>query len=1082
MRRIKWKLMGLSQLGRSKLFKNLEFVFDLFRLLSRIGLYIFKIFFFPIKFLFMFIVNLIKIISFFFSFTTYYNLFLRVQELKLRVVKVYPFLNTQQNNYVNGEFYWKELFKNFLNRFLIPIRVRFEYFLLPLFLFISFLTNWVKLYKSWLLYEWHVYWFQWDFVKKNKKFLKIYLKCIFFLGISLIVLGSLCFFGGWFQLILNKFVLFFLPRGLQEVLNGYFLFFFPLFLFIFFWVYWVFLKIWSWQTSSEDLNQKFRDFDLFDEFRSDDFYKKSSSLSTKIEGKNDIFILDGGFTHSDWEREFFKEDSSVTGNTGVLLEKLYREKEGQLKFLQAGSLDISVVNQNQEDDIENLCKNYNYKLVFELLERSSQEKMFSVITEKEGSSFIKENEPIRESSWDFFFEASFQINEEDEEDLEHFLWEPEMDFFGRETDLEEIEYSIDSYREMEDSYLEWFFLFGPSLEEDSSFVDEESYFYRQALLTLSQTESDLVQASRFSFIGSKWEVWDFYDEELLQIDQAKWSATYKGKKLLQIEKEGLGGNHVIPWSHFVSGMESWFDDPMENVWIERYYEEELFEEQEILEHEDDLLESTIHLDPPKEEASVDEALALFDYFIASIAVLSYLWWTQVSYVGTGPIPRFQGETGGYRGKVPYTSDPYYYWLKSYRQNYIDRNLYELDRKYHLDLLIFLKVLKKKILVKLGKVESNVDELGRQVGRKGFQLVSLLLETKVPDLESEEDVKRKKRRRKVVFTKRYVRKYLRKNQGVEASNEELDYSLISPSDPNGFYYLEGTGRENFLEEMGYGHILEIDFFKRSYGTELTQVRDGVWTLVDFSYTWLGSFLRMVRFFSLGIVGLFWLFLEWTTWGCVYFLDWYINFWCMLCSVILVQIFYPIFLWFKELFLIFQMFEQTCSLFLVEWYRGGWLEWHLFLENYLKDWTINKGLSSLTFLEHIHWVENYYYPLNWWDKIHLGWDISGEWPRNNLVLFRVWLENQHSSFIISILVKWLGFFLEMVQIGFRFVVDLLGIVFNWNLYVLGTLLMNWMNFGIFFVNFFMKLIGFIFFLLLKGIALFFYILASIIIWVG
>jgi hypothetical protein len=940
------------------------------------------------------------------------------KEGKERVIKEHSSLNRFQNRYLKGRPLWKEWLLNQIYRIWFPIRVRLEFYSTPFRLVCSFFFSWIIGRINWFFYESKILYSQWKPIKENRFFFQSLLKGIYYLIMIGLGLCTFLFFGSYFYPYVDELALIFLTKPFWFQLKGYFYVFFPVFLFFFIW-FLKYLVSYPFKERSEDLTAKFRSFDLFDEFDGDRFYKRIKKE------KDDFFMYEGGVRLSEWERKRYNQETELSPREGFKGEAVYKKKGA---LLHVGSWDLL----KEGCELDELPLTDSMRNPYELssyLQKIRKKK--EIEWDDLGEEIYYEISPGNWQIWELGVKEALQDIDEDEEAKETFLWDPEFDFIGgREGDHEEERGADGEYHAAQEED-DWVMGFG---------ID--SYFREKGM------NQNLDWDEFFFPYSMLWESWAWYDEyamELREAEEVLINRPFSGR-LVELEWEGLQSMNWIPWTRFVHGYERWFDDPLEMLWIERLYELELILDEEEEEELDASYDSTADLDEGIHDLGMYEAYRIVDYMLFSIVLISYLFWEDMIAMGNPTDTRIvQTEFSKWHRPSNYSTDLYSSFLAEKRSEYIDPKLKKpiedgkayIRKKLGLkgDIEEYFKQIPSYLNEYREKVEKRIPGLveNLKLGKPTLKDSLVVQEEKNYELERRfhypfEKTMTSKPSRQVCFTRKYLKEKVGRNAEEEGMESPFFTIFLNPYQPEVYGTKEMTSRETIYPLLDNGTYAQFDFFKENYTMEVLQVREGLWTVIDVCYTFWGTTLRMFRFLWLVLSSFFWFFIEGSSWGLQAGVEWYISFWwpfwwkCFSLLVWpiskLIEFYHLLFLWLKALL-------------------NGYLQYG---PGWLCDISERMGVCSpdLTFSMKKDWLRAYFYSFDWWDSVSFSW---GAYPKHNVVLFRVWWDSLSPNFFLVVLSSWFFFLVKSIFLGLQFGIDLLGLVWNLNVWVFVTLLHIW-----------------------------------------
>lgn len=991
----------------------------------------------------------------------------RLVELgKKRVIKGHPTVNRFQTRFFFGRPLWKETVKNAVFRYWFPIRVRLEYYGYPLWLCYSIVKNGLKCWYSWFSYEWNFLFFQWDLLKERRSFLKGICK-----GIKWLVVG-ICFVGVWF-LFLNyiypegdKIGIFLFSEGIWVQIKGMYKAFFPFFFFFVFFLHKAVTSVCLKEVREEEVTEKFRMFDLFQ--AKNGFYKKVEEVSKKGEDRDDGFMYEGGRVLSEWEKKWFNQETDLSWD-GWKAEWVYHwkgdfAKVQKIDFVPKGGFNLEELSWSVLFD--SLGK--NPEKIGNFLEGHAKK-----VEEKEKGWLSIDERGDGFSAWEELAESCIQGTNDDENPKEFYLWEAELDLIGGyEADYEE-----------ERDYNG--FVHSGEDEDDETWVElarffsfpkekiEDDFLYKRGELVKRKKEADeILKWYSISTDGLFW-----YDSYHVELRQAEWAGRQRRGQgsLVELEWKGLQGGSWIAWS---TCLEEWFDDPLELIWMERWKEIELFAEEEEEEQDESGSEVSSDLDDGVYDSGVAEAMAAADYLLLSTIVIGYLFWMEYVPMGHGTDPRFPEHQPAKWMKPSKGYKTWFYWefLKEKRREYIDpkfknkevfkepiKKWKRLEKdwdhfwNYYLPWTWYQKKKKwEKDWIELkGHISIPVPRNFRPGSPEGSETYPHTERTVLSRSFDIPGVKMKaKPVRQIVLVRRYLKKHIVKEE--EDGWDPFITISLPEYDEDAFATMEGNRHQLIFPEMEKGVVAQLDWFQQNYYMEVYQVKEGVWSLVDVCYTFWGTFFRMGRFFWVSISSIFWLIVDGSSWGLGWLPEWYLLWWWPFCGKVLSVLVAPF----------YGIYSVTLENLKWSWmlFQGGWefgVGWFSEATDSFLDVRWNWPEKKLDAVE---WVKPFYYSLDWWDGIHWNW--PKEFPRHNFILYRIWWRQLDPNFWLVMVGNSFFWMLKFVFLVFQCLVDLVGLVWNLNLWMFGTLLNGWMWLTLYGMIFFSLFQSVLFWCLMKG----------------
>jgi hypothetical protein len=307
--------------------------------------------------------------------------------------------------------------------------------------------------------------------------------------------------------------------------------------------------------------------------------------------------------------------------------------------------------------------------------------------------------------------------------------------------------------------------------------------------------------------------------------------------------------------------------------------------------------------------------------------------------------------------------------------------------------------------------------------------------------------------------------VKKNQTLKQKDDHL---FIGEYDEDSFFYIDSYDRDDLIQEMEYGNLTDITFWRTTgtaYSHQLESPKEGIYNIIDFSYTFWGTTLRVLSLFMMFFTGLFITILDWSTSLLYFCFDWWIKQWWPFL-VIFGSGMFTILL--KEIgtysIIGAEFLLQLSSIFnyLITGQNLEWIQINL--------WTILNAKSSLILsinLKSTDWIPIYFNSINFefsfreivWDKL-----LSLEVPT------RIFLSHNLGIVISDFFISILDFILKCLQ--FLIDISLSSLKFSCSFVPI------WVNYLLILSYLGQKLVFYTLFFLFKLIVLFFYILVSII----
>jgi hypothetical protein len=321
----------------------------------------------------------------------------------------------------------------------------------------------------------------------------------------------------------------------------------------------------------------------------------------------------------------------------------------------------------------------------------------------------------------------------------------------------------------------------------------------------------------------------------------------------------------------------------------------------------------------------------------------------------------------------------------------------------------------------------------------------------------------RKRRRLRFSRHYMRS-VKKNQTLKQKDDHL---FIGGYDEDSFFYIDSYDRDDLIQEMEYGNLTDITFWRTTgtaYSHQLESPKEGIYNIIDFSYTFWGTTLRVLSLFTMFFTGLFITMLDWSTSLLYFCFDWWIKQW------------WPFLATFGSgMFMIFLKEMGTYSVIGAEFllqlgsvfnylFTGQSLEW---IQSSL--WVILNSKSSLVLsisFKSTDWIPIYFNSMNFeFPFREIAWNKFDNFE----IPTRIFLSHNLGIAISDFFVSILDFILKCSQ----FLVDI----------ALSSLKMScdfvpiWVNYLLVLSYLGQKVVFFILFFLFKLIVLFFYIIISI-----
>lgn len=134
----------------------------------------------------------------------------------------------------------------------------------------------------------------------------------------------------------------------------------------------------------------------------------------------------------------------------------------------------------------------------------------------------------------------------------------------------------------------------------------------------------------------------------------------------------------------------------------------------------------------------------------------------------------------------------------------------------------------------------------------------------------------RKKRRLRFSRKYMHS-VKKNQTLK---QKEDHLFIGGYDEDSFFYVDNYDRDDLIQEMEYGNLTDITFWRTTgtaYSHQLESPKEGIYNIIDFSYTFWGTILRVLSLFTMFFTGLFLTIVDWSTSLLYFCFDWWIKYW-------------------------------------------------------------------------------------------------------------------------------------------------------------------------------------------------------------
>lgn len=819
---------------------------------------------------------------------------------KTRVVKV-DRLNLNQTRHLDGRSLLVEIFINKWYRFWIPFYIRWEFYTEPFRVVFRLVKNYLKSLWKWWKLELEVYVFHLEEVKKLKKLLRGFWNFYFFIlvgllyliiyGLSTIYLIPL----GWklISCIASESYIHNL-RGVTNVVS----FFFHIGLIVFCWERVGSLV--SKKKSSEDVTEKIRRLDIFDEYDPNGFYKKADRSFGPALSQGGLNLSKEEKSHSknrlteSWKIEWMGIEPATyqilklgeklnysdlvsikEKESGLKLKDLYHWKYLE-KFLEHGR---KLEGESLEEIYEKWEK--GFKKIEKLVdyEKLSIKEIPEIKLER-GAEEADVIEPM--------YRYSIDMPDEEELDFQIFPLEPEMDLYGFSDDHDDKD-MIHPGSDFHDDY---------ELEGDFLNLFPEELPSWARLLSPIPAAEKIVEGKKggVSDLYKNLENMVFRRADLIRSDMVSSDRKEEG-----LSTDWFGVMDFIeglpPIVYDLPGLNDLFGP----VPIHEEYNLEAGSHDRSLPKNPNLLIGLAE--------EYDREIVLIDeiYQRAEKEKGKTLVEMELSYLNTEEIVPWSKVLSGLDSWFDEGYEIYFA-----RAGFKTAELFGTDEYWEeeeLDDETTLLVEEEDLTLEEGDEQDLSDYVAIAVAVfsyvwiQSFASIGYMPVREIRKLKNKEEkdiyyitkgleyVSGKLRRRKrMVFTRRYIRE-LRQNQGLK---EEEDLAHAIPYDSEAFFYVECYDRYDMPMELDYGHVVGTSHLTErrrdeSFGMEMDSGVEGFYQIIDFSYTFWGTGWRLIQLGIMFLFGLLLTFIDWSTGIILSLGTWYLDYWWPFLSTILLSFF-------------------------------------------------------------------------------------------------------------------------------------------------------------------------------------------------
>lgn len=835
--------------------------------------------------------------------------------MKERIVKLYK-LNVNQTRHLEGNPLWKEILKNKWYRIYIPLYTRWEFYSGPFRVFFELVKNYLKNLYKWSKLELEVYVFHLEEIKKLKKWLK---KIWLFYFVLLVGIVYLFLYGlGTIYIIpyFWKFVGLFLTEEFCYILKEAFSLldvFFYLGLFVYIWETLAYLFGMK-SSESEDVTNKMRELDIFEPNNRNYFYKK-------VDPSVGVSAFHGGLNLSEEEKgaELKNRETENWKLEWLGIQPEYykvmklSKKSRYSKYIRCDNVKKGLkLEELYNWDYLRKFLNYGKKLEKETLEEVYMNwergfekiKKIPYVTEevkKRGFLEIKLEPEIEEGdTWDSVSRYCLEMPLEEETDFYAMILEPELNLypFGETVESDN---AGGIYNELNDSESELVDLIPTDLElliEEEGGVSglykdlEHMVFRRQDLIcsdkvikgrwkegmwnepasffSLANLEDPYEKIGRMPYYFELAEklplllpyfstVYPIHEEFNLKFKEV---VPQKGEPLdLAISKTGEKEDELV----MLQGM--WSEYGREILLIDEIYQ---------------------RVESKKEKKS------LVEMELSYLTSEEMVPWSRVVY----------------SGMESWYEEPYEIYLKDKEESMLEE-FFSNDKEWEEEENWETNE-ETTWLVEEDGLEEETEGLGDYFGIMssvfcyvwiqsyaaiGYKPVSghSTFKDKHPLQHNfkrytsylinwKKWTVRGRKRKKMVFTREYVQS-VRERQRLK---DEDDLEFASKYDQESFYYNENYNRIDMLTEMDYGNLIGVSggFWEQenSWGMEMSSGKEGFYGIVDFSFTFWGTLIRLFQLLFMFLIGLILTAIDWSTGLLLSLGTWYLDYWWPLLATI------------------------------------------------------------------------------------------------------------------------------------------------------------------------------------------------------
>lgn len=841
---------------------------------------------------------------------------LGVYRMKERVVKLSR-LNINQSRHFEGYPLWKEILKNKWYRFYIPFYVRLEFYSGPFRVFFGLIKNYLKSLYKWSKLELEVYVFHLEEIKKLRK----WLKKIWFVYFILLVLIVYMFLYGLGTIYIIpyfwKFVGLFLTEEFCYILReGFSLLdvFFYLGLFVYVWESLAYLFGMK-SSESEDVTNKIRELDLFEPNNRNYFYKE-------VDPFVGVSAFHGGLNLSEEEKggELKNRETENWKLEWLGIQPEYykamkiSQRSNYSKYIRCGMKEgLKLENLYSWDYLQEFLK-YGEKLERETLEEvyMSWERGFEKIKklpymteevkEKKGLEIKLEPEIEEGDTWDSVSRYCLEMPLEEETDFYAMILEPELNLYPFGETVESDNAGGDYY-ELNDSEIELVDLiptdFELIIEEEGGvsglYKDLEHMVFRREDLIRSDMviegrwkEGTWNEAASFFSLANLEEPYErigripyyFRVAEKLPLLLPYFSTIYPIHEEFNLKFEDVVPKRGEPLDLTISKTGEKEDElvMLQGMWSE--YGREILLIDEIYQR----------VESKKEKKS------LVEMELSYLTSEEMVPWSRVVF----------------SGMESWYEEPYEIYLKDREESMIEEFLSN-DKEWEQEENWGTNEETTWLVEDDGleeETEGLVDYFGimssvfcyvwiqsyAAIGYKPFLSWGGALEKKRPmeyyfKKYTSYLINWKKwhtntgpKRKKMVFTRKYIQS-VRETQRLK---KDEDLIFTSKYDQESFYYNENYDRVDMVTEMDYGNLMGVSGGlweqQNSWGMEMSSGKEGFYGIVDFSFTFWGTLIRLFQLLFMFLIGLILTAIDWSTGLLLSLGTWYLDYWWPLLATI------------------------------------------------------------------------------------------------------------------------------------------------------------------------------------------------------